>query len=195
MIETLHDVITFLVSIQISISSLHPHSVTKIGRASCRERVQSSVVGVALTNKRSVGDVHKAGHGDRWADHETLYTGLTTLCKLFAPVIPFVSEALFQSLRTASDQESIDLCDFPQVDPALVDDALSADMDALLELVSLGGAARNVAKVKFRQPLAEFRVQTTDDAARRALKRFPAPIPGELNVKPVTLHESTTPLP
>jgi isoleucyl-tRNA synthetase len=55
-------------------------------------------------------------------------------------------------------------------------------------LVSLGGAARNVAKVKFRQPLAEVRVQTESDAVRRAVERFGDQIREELNVKAVSLH-------
>ena len=108
----------------------------------------------------NVDSLDDAGLRDKFAAHQTLYTVMTTLCKLFAPVIPFLSEALYQNLRTASDPASIHLCDFPEADVVLVDEALSADMDALLEIVSLGGAARNLAKVKFRQPLMEFRVQT-----------------------------------
>jgi len=64
-------------------------------------------------------------------------------------------------------------------------------MEALLELVSLGGAARNVAKIKVRQPLAELRVQTADAAVRRAVQRFPEQITEELNVKQVTLHDGS----
>ena len=74
------------------------------------------------------------------------------------------------------------LSDFPTADAALVDKKLSADMDALLSLVSLGGAARNVAKAKVRQPLAEFRVQTRDEAVERAVERFPKQLREELNV-------------
>ena len=112
-----------------------------------------------------------------------------TLSNLFAPVIPFLSEAMYQNLRTSKHPESVHLCDFPAADPALVDQALSADMDALLSLVSLGGAARNVAKSKVRQPLAEFRVQTRDEAVDRALERFPDQLREELNVKRVTRYD------
>jgi isoleucyl-tRNA synthetase len=130
-----------------------------------------------------------AGLKDKWAAHQTLYTVLTTLCKLLAPVVPFLTEAMWQNLRRAGDPESVHLCNYPTADPALVDERLSADMDALLELVSLGGAARNVAKIKFRQPLAEVRVQTADDAVRRAVERFPHQFLEELNVKRVTLQD------
>jgi isoleucyl-tRNA synthetase len=62
-------------------------------------------------------------------------------------------------------------------------------MDALLDLVTLGGAARNVAKIKFRQPLAEVRVQTADESVRRAVQRFPDQLVEELNVRRVTLQD------
>jgi isoleucyl-tRNA synthetase len=142
----------------------------------------------------NVDSLDDAGRRDKWAAHQTLYTVLTTLCKLFAPVIPFLSEALYQNLRTAKDPEGVHLCDYPEANPALVDERLSEDMDALLELVSLGGAARNVAKVKVRQPLAELRVQTADEPVSRAVQRFPDQIVEELNVKRVTIHNGLAPL-
>ncbi len=126
--------------------------------------------------------------------YQTLYTVLTTICKLCAPVIPFITETIWQNLRTTSDVESIHLCDYPVPDPTLSDEQLSTDMDALLRLVSLGGSARNVAKQKVRQPLAELKVQPANDADRRAVQRFSDQILEELNVKKVTLHESTEPL-
>src|SRR5262249_26987789 len=116
------------------------------------------------------------------------------LCKLFAPVVPFLTEAMFQNLRTNNDPESVHLCDFPVQDEKLVDKDLSADMDALLDLVSLGGAARNVAKVKGRQPVAERPVRATQNAVRRAVERFPDQILQELNVKLMTLHNGPDPL-
>jgi isoleucyl-tRNA synthetase len=142
----------------------------------------------------NVDSLDDAGRRDKWAAHQTLYTVLTTLCKLFAPVVPFLTEAMWQNLRTEEDQESVHLCDYPEPNPALVDDRLSSDMDALLELVSLGGAVRNVAKTKIRQPLAELRIQTTDDEIRQAVQRFPDQIVEELNVKRVTLHNGAAPL-
>jgi isoleucyl-tRNA synthetase len=137
----------------------------------------------------NAGELDATGLKDKWAAHQTLYTVLTTLCKLFAPVVPFLTEVMWQNLRTAGDPASVHLCDYPSPEPTLVDERLSGDMDALLELVSLGGAARNVAKLKFRQPLAEVRVQTADDPVRRAVERFPDQILEELNVKRVTLQD------
>jgi isoleucyl-tRNA synthetase len=137
----------------------------------------------------NVGELDDAGRQDKWAAHQTLYTVLTTLTKLFAPVVPFLSEVMYQNLKTAADPESVHLCDFPRPDAGLVDAELSADMDALLDLVSLGGAARNVAKIKFRQPLAEVRIHTESEPALRAVDRFPEQLKEELNVKRVTLHD------
>ena len=76
----------------------------------------------------------------------------------------------------------------------LIDEQLSADIDALLRLVSLGSAARNTVKIKVRQPLAELKVRPGADSDRRAVERFADQIREELNVKKVTLHEGNGPL-
>jgi isoleucyl-tRNA synthetase len=65
-------------------------------------------------------------------------------------------------------------------------------MDALLRLVSLGRAVRNVAKIKVRQPLAELKIQPSSDADRRAVQRFADQMKDELNLKRVTLHDPAT---
>jgi isoleucyl-tRNA synthetase len=129
---------------------------------------------------------------DKQAAYQTLYAVLKTLAKLFAPVMPFLTDAMYRNLRSGADEvESLHLCDYPVADEKLIDADLSADMDALLRLVSLGSAARNTVKIKVRQPLAEMRVQPGDDRERRALERFAGQICEELNVKSVTLHTST----
>ena len=71
---------------------------------------------------------------DKWAAYQTLYTVLTTLVKVFAPIVPFLSEAMYQNLvvQGAGAESSVHWCDFPEVDESLVDAQLSADMDALL---------------------------------------------------------------
>src|SRR5262249_16378084 len=78
---------------------------------------------------------------------------------------------------------------FPEVDASLNDEQLSADMEALLRLVSLGSAARNTVKIKVRQPLAEMKVQPADDSDLRAVGRFADQICEELNGKKVTLYD------
>jgi isoleucyl-tRNA synthetase len=97
---------------------------------------------------------------------------------------------MYQALvvRGSQDGASVHHCDYPVADEALLDADLSADMDALLRLVSLGSAARNTVKVKVRQPLAEMKVQPADERERRAIERFSDQICEELNVKRVSLH-------
>jgi isoleucyl-tRNA synthetase len=118
---------------------------------------------------------------DKLAAYQTLYAVLTTLTKLFAPIMPFLAEAMYTNLRESSkegqpgktrDSFSVHLCDYPKLDQSLLDEQLSEDMDALLRLVSLGSAARNSVKIKVRQPLAEMKVQPATDGERRAVERF-----------------------
>jgi isoleucyl-tRNA synthetase len=136
---------------------------------------------------------------DKLAAYQTLYTVLTTLAKLFAPVMPFLSESMFQNLvpekeaalsALAARHASVHLCQFPDVSESLIDAGLSADMDALLRLVSLGSAARNAVKLKVRQPLAELIIQAANEAERRGVERFADQIAEELNIKKVRLHDS-----
>jgi isoleucyl-tRNA synthetase len=128
---------------------------------------------------------------DKLAAYQTLYTVLVTLTKLIAPVVPFLAETMYLNLRTDIDAESVHLCDFPEVDETLIDEQLSADVEALLRLVTLGSAARNSVKIKVRQPLAELKA-TGSEAEQRAVSRFADQICEELNVKQATWHDSAT---
>ncbi len=140
--------------------------------------------------RRSRRRFWKSEHGsDKLAAYQTLYTVLLTLTKLFAPVMPFLTETMYLNLTLGRDKESVHLCDYPAVDRTLIDEQLSSDTAALLRLVSLGSAARNAVKIKVRQPLAEMRVQPGTDSDRRAVERFADQICEELNVKKVTLHD------
>ncbi len=141
--------------------------------------------------RRSRRRFWKSEHGaDKQAAYQTLYMALMTLTKLFAPIVPFLSETMYQNLRTADQPESVHLCDFPTVDESLVDADLSDEMNCLLSLVSLGLAVRNNVKIKVRQPLAELKVQAgTDSEERAAVERFGDQLREELNVKAVSLHD------
>ena len=133
---------------------------------------------------------------DKQAAFQTLYTVLTTLARLCAPVIPFMTETMYQNLvvRGADGNvpPSVHLCDYPTADSTLIDAVLSQDTDALLRLVSLGRAVRNVVKIKVRQPLAELKIQPGTEADRRAVERFAEHMKDELNLKRVTLHDPPT---
>jgi isoleucyl-tRNA synthetase len=136
-------------------------------------------------------DLDAAGLADKRAAYQTLYTVLTTLCKLMAPCVPFVTEVMWQNLRLPTDSESVHLCDFPPAEAALVDTTLSEDMKATQRLVTLGLAARQQAKINVRQPLGVLEVQARDDAEHRAILRFGTLICTELNIKRVQIHDAS----
>jgi isoleucyl-tRNA synthetase len=122
------------------------------------------------------------------AAYQTLYTVLVTLSKLFAPIMPFLAETMYQNLRTSSEPASVHLCEFPRSDEGDIHGGLIRDINTLLSLVSLGFAARNQAKIKVRQPLAEMRV-AGGPYVERAVDLFADQIRDELNLKRVTWHD------
>jgi len=96
---------------------------------------------------------------DKINAYMTLYTALVTVSKLAAPMIPFMTEEIYQNLVRSIDKdapESIHLCDFPVADEALVDKTLEKDMKDLLEVVVMGRACRNTANIKNRQPIGNM---------------------------------------
>ena len=129
----------------------------------------------------------KSGNdADKAAAYATLYECLTTLAVLLAPFTPFLSEEIYQNLVRGFPgdvPESVHLADYPVANPANVDTALSADMAAVLEAVSLGHAARQVAEVKVRQPLPALLVHTRTPAQMEALQRMRDQVLDELNIK------------
>lgn len=135
-------------------------------------------------------ELDAAGVRDKLAAYQTMHEALTTLCRLIAPCVPFFAEGLWQNLRQRTDPESVHLADYPQVDESLIDPELSADTDALLTLVNLGSAARNAAKQKVRQPLAELRVFAEAETVKRADTRLSDQIADELNAKAVAEAEA-----
>ncbi len=134
-------------------------------------------------------ELDAAGRADKQAAYQTLYATLTTLCKLMAPCVPFVTEVIWRNLRLPTDPESVHLCDFPVAEETLKDETLSKDMGAVQEVISLGLSARQQAKLNVRQPLAELVVSAGSEAHRRGVERFRDLILDELNVKTVRLHD------
>ena len=121
---------------------------------------------------------------DKINAYMTLYTALVTLCKAAAPMIPFMTEDIYQNLVRNIDKsapESIHLCDFPEYDEKLIDKELENDMEEVLDIVVLGRACRNTANIKNRQPIGMMYVK-----APEALSDFYIDIiEDELNVKKV----------
>jgi isoleucyl-tRNA synthetase len=124
---------------------------------------------------------------DKLAAYQTLYATLTTLCKLLAPIIPFVTERIYQNLRTDSDPESIHLSDYPTPDDSLVDESLSFEMSVIQQVVTEAHSLREKAAHRTRQPLPELRVATNDEAHRNALAHLGPLATDELNVKQIVV--------
>jgi isoleucyl-tRNA synthetase len=125
---------------------------------------------------------------DKLAAYQTLYAVLVTLTKLLAPVIPFLTETMYLNLRTATDPESVHLCDYPTADESLIDERLSKHVQVVLNIVTLGLAARNQRKIKARQPLDKLIVHSTITDTLNAFQRFFRDIAQEVNVKSVTME-------
>ena len=121
---------------------------------------------------------------DKINAYMTLYTALVTISKAAAPMIPFMTESIYQNLVCGLETdapESIHLCDFPAVVPEWIDADLEQKMKELLDIVVLGRACRNTANIKNRQPVAKLYVRTD-----RTLSEFYQKImEDELNVKEV----------
>ena len=121
---------------------------------------------------------------DKEAAYMTLFTVLETLSRLTAPFTPFMAEAIYQNIvRTVNNlaPESVHLCAFPICDESFIDAELERSMDEILEVVTLGRSARNLANIKNRQPLSELFVQGVDELPAR----YTEIIEDELNVKAV----------
>jgi isoleucyl-tRNA synthetase len=121
---------------------------------------------------------------DKDAAYATLYHVLLTLCKLLAPMIPFVTETMYQNLAGSVFEdacESVHHCAWPAVDESALDDGLLDRMSLAMQIAALGRSARSTSGVKLRQPLARARVF----AGRRALDlgSLAELVTDELNVK------------
>jgi len=126
---------------------------------------------------------------DKRAGYTTLYACLTTLVKLLAPFLPFLTEGMYQNLvRTVRSEtpESVHHNDWPAADKSLIDIELMADMDLVVRVCGLGRSARNKAGIKLRQPLRRAKV-VADESSLERLRRFTELIKDELNLKELVL--------
>ena len=120
---------------------------------------------------------------DKIGAYVTLYRVLTTLVKVAAPFVPFITEEIYQNLVVNLDpqaEESVHLCLWPEVDEKAIDKNLEAEMDLAYKIVKLGRSARNGANIKNRQPLSKMLVSTDSLPAY-----YGDIITDELNIKAV----------
>jgi isoleucyl-tRNA synthetase len=161
-------------------------------------------------NRRRFWRSRAAGDRDKLAAYQTLYTVLLNLTKLLAPVIPFLSERMYRNLALTKSEirnptseiaptppdprlprggnvpESVHLCAYPVLDPALRDPALSERMGLAQLVVNLGHGLREQAGQRVRQPLPELRFACANPMHRAAIEKLTEVIQDELNVKKIT---------
>ena len=128
---------------------------------------------------------------DKINAYMTLYTALQNVCKAAAPMIPFMTEEIYQNIVRTVDSdapESIHLCDYPAADESHIDTDLEAKMDEVLKVVVLGRACRNAESVKNRQPIGNMIVK----APQVLPEYFTDIIRDELNTKQVTFADDVS---
>lgn len=135
------------------------------------------------------------GHRDTLAAFATLYEVLVAFAKVMAPVLPFITEALYQALVVdqappgAALPRSVHHCDYPEAEPALIDEDLEGQMALVRAVVGLGRGLRRTHAVRVRQPLPSLIVVSHDPAVRAAVDAHAELISEELNVKLVATSE------
>jgi isoleucyl-tRNA synthetase len=139
-----------------------------------------------------------ASDEDKAAAYHTLYTCLVKLTKLLAPVMPFLTEEMYQNLVRSVDAdspESVHLCRYPEPDQSLINPALEQDVMLVRSVVSLGRAARERSRLKVRQPLSSVMVRLSEAESREAILRHAEPVKEELNVRDILFTERNAEFP
>ena len=132
---------------------------------------------------------------DKLAAYQTLHLVLVDLCKLLAPVVPFITEEMYQNLVKSFDNnepESVHHCNYPQFEQSLYDKKAAAEMDTVASVVSRALSVREREQIRVRQPLPRLIIHQwrTDKKNREVLKRFESHILEELNIKKLELVDS-----
>ncbi len=129
---------------------------------------------------------------DRRQAFETLYTVILTIVKLASPMIPFLTESIYQELKREGSEESVHLTDFPKVDEYLRDIELEEEMAATQLIVNSGHALRKEHQIKVRQPLRMAHIVASEKRVLEGLERHKHLIMDELNVKDLAFQGDET---
>ena len=138
-------------------------------------------------------DSDEASKRDSLSAYQTLYETLETLVRLAAPIVPFVTESIYQDLVRSHDEsapQSVHLSPFPTADDGWVDEELSRDMATAMRVVSLARSIRSQHRVGLRQPLREVVVLPSNDVDERAIDTLRDHIVEELNVKKLDIQRN-----
>ncbi len=126
--------------------------------------------------------------GDKKMAYDTLYKVLMTFIKLACPIIPFMTEEMYQNLRSDDMPLSVHLCDWPSADEKARDLELEKEMSLTMKAVAMGRSLRASSQLKVRQPLARYFIVDRDEKEREILLRSADIIKEELNVKEVSVE-------
>ncbi|MCG2714909.1 MAG: isoleucine--tRNA ligase [Candidatus Marinimicrobia bacterium] len=125
---------------------------------------------------------------DKWSAYQSLYTTLKNLIRIIAPVIPFLTDAIYQNLVRALEPDapiSVHLTSYPICDEKFIDETLLQKIDSVIKIVGMGRAARNKANLKVRQPLQMVYVKLPTDIESAAMSDLQDQILEELNIKEI----------
>lgn len=126
---------------------------------------------------------------DKTQGYETLYRALKKFSLVAAPVIPFITEAIWQNLRTENDTVSIHLADYPEYNDKVRDNDLEFKMKTVQKCVSMGRALRYQFNLKIRQPLKALEIVTKNPQEKSVLLEMEESIIEELNIKEIIFHD------
>ncbi len=129
---------------------------------------------------------------DKLSAYYTLYSSLKTIILVIAPVMPFVTEEIYQNLVLSVDDsapESIHLNTFPEADDRFIDEKLSLKIDTIIKIVEMGRSARNKANIRTRQPLSRVYIRPSGKNEAEYIVDLKAQILEELNIKEVVITE------
>ena len=125
---------------------------------------------------------------DKSDAYDTLYWVLVTVAKTACPIIPFVTEEIYQNLKIEGMPESVHLCRYPEYEEALRDKDLEAEMSLIMKAIAMGRALRSSSNIKTRQPLGKFFIVDRNEWERDILGKNEDIIREELNVKNVIIE-------
>ncbi|MGD1822571.1 MAG: isoleucine--tRNA ligase [Pleomorphochaeta sp.] len=132
--------------------------------------------------------------GDKKMAYDTLYYVLTTVVKIAAPVIPFLTESIYGNLRTKEMPISVHLCDFPEYDETQRDLALEKQMSLTMKAINMGRSLRSAHSLKTRQPLSKVYLVDRSEEDRQILSSMTDIVAEELNVKEVLIQSDESSL-
>jgi isoleucyl-tRNA synthetase len=143
-------------------------------------------------NRRRFWRAKSDSDSDKLAAYHTLYRVLVDLCKILAPVCPFMVEDMYQNLvRSVDDSapESVHHCDYPQFDENLHSESLAGEMDMVADIVNKVLSIREVKQIRVRQPLGRLIIDPVDEKTSEIMSRFQNHILDELNIKQLVIED------